>query len=464
MRNTMFGTQIRMLFCENCGAPLETVIEGGAVACSYCKATNAVRPRLDRFEAKRSSELPEPERIARLRMQDGVPYTPPARVAQLAVGDMIPDHKLTEAFDVFQATRLELKQTNGLDPSERMYALAVLVANTLLPKGDAVRARTALETALDVVVLERQRSCLRATLARHATREGDLLSAEQWLAGCDPRSDDLPSDSDYRVAQAVIDTARGNYHAVLATLGADNQAIPIADALDGAASVLRANALERLGDLPRATNLLVDQMGRAGAFGRRAIDSFALSYASLSLCPQSLPQATAAYAKKAAAKEGGFPLGLVIVGIFLLPQVLGFIGGPLVIALFLFLGGAASGDPTVFISSALGSLPFCLIPLLILSAFGLVGYFIHRAGKKRRWLREHGIPVFAQVRSFGPTGVFINNRPQQRLQLAWQSQAGLEEASINLTEIPTGQLLAPGAMVPIRVHPENSKEFVLELD
>ena len=209
MPPTTFATDIRMLLCEHCGAPLEATIQGGSISCGFCNATNIVQPRLDRFESVPSTQLSESERLARLRMQQGQGC----------------------------GTRRELKRSGSVEASERLYVLTHVVVDTLLQNQDTVRIRTVLETALESVVLERHRTCLRAMLARHAIREGDLDSARQWLAGCDPRSDNLGSDSEYRLSQALLATARGDPAAVVSILGRDENDIPIAEALADDAAV-----------------------------------------------------------------------------------------------------------------------------------------------------------------------------------------------------------------------------------
>ncbi len=455
-RDTLFGTQLRVLLCEHCGAPLEAALQGGRVQCGYCRATNEVRARFDHFDQAHATQLPEPERLARLRMQDQGPAPLPPSIASLAVGNVLLEHKLTEALDIFQATRREVKVTSGVEPSERLYSLAVLLATTAQLKGDFGRVRTVLETALDVVVLERHRTCLRAMLARQAVREGDLESAEQWLAGCNPRSDDLPSDSDYRVARALIDTARGNFPAVLWTLGRNNTEVPIADRLDAAASVLRANAYERSGDVQSAVQVLVDQMGRAGALGRRDIDAFAWTYSTLQLCAASLPRATAVFVKTRGSGRDGLQRVIVfIVAIVFIPNILIFLllgGGTM-------LSGMMGGEPVAFF---LG-LVISGTAVVVLGGLWLASRILSKKGDVTAWLQQHGVPVLAQVRSFERTGLIINGRPQMRLSVAWISSQGMVEAAMITTEYGEGQLM-PGTVVPIRVNPTSVSQFMVERD
>jgi hypothetical protein len=468
---TMFTTQVRVLFCENCGGPLETAVQGGAVPCSFCKATNAVRPRLDRFQAA-GTQVSEPERIARLRMQDGVAMTPPPSLASLIAGNAIPDYRLAEAFDVFQATRREVKTTQSPDASERLYFLTVLAAGTLALKGDFTRVRALLETALDVVVLQRHQNCLRAMLARNAIREGDLASAEQWLSGCDPRAEDLPSDSDYRVSKALLETARRDFGAALSTLGRTNDEVPIQDALDEAATVVRANALEKLGDVAGAVQLLRDRMGRSTAFGRQALEQFSRIYPSLALCAASLPQASAQHGQKAAAgasaRAGGsvaFVLIGVTVAIVLLTGVIGAVTMLPLAAVPFTPGvprdvGLAFGGIEMIVCAVIGL--STLLPVVIV---GGIGWRLWQRGREAAWLRANGAPAQGQVQAHESTGTKINGVPLVRVVVTYPSPAGPRTARTDmLMPFHLQTQLVPGATVPLRVHPTDPTKILIELE
>ncbi len=468
---TMFTTQVRVLFCENCGGPLESAVQGGAVPCTFCKATNAVRPRLDRFQSVGAS-VSEPERLGRLRMQDGVPMVAPPSLAGLVAGNAIPDYKLSEAFDLFQATRREVKTTQSPEASERLYFLTVMASGTLALKGDFTRVRALLETALDVVVLQRHQNCLRAMLARNAVREGDGASAEQWLSGCDPRSDDLASDSDYRVSKALLETGRGDFQAVLQTLGRSNDEIPTQDALDEAATVIRANALEKLGDVNGAVQLLRERMGRSSAFGRQALEQFVRVYPSLSLCATSLPQASGQHtqvaAKGAAARAGG-NVGYILIGVGVVSVL--FTVGIMAITMIPMLGmsfapgmpsgmGLAIGGTELFVCFIVG-----VTTVLPVGIMGLIGWKFIAKSREAAWLRQNGVPAHAQIRSVSTTGTRINNVPVVRIDLGYQSPAGPQQASSEmLMPFHLQTQLVPGASVPIRVHPQDPSKVLIEMD
>ncbi|HNS99184.1 MAG TPA: hypothetical protein PKL73_19660 [Polyangiaceae bacterium] len=122
-------------------------------------------------------------------------------------------------------------------------------------------------------------------------RSGDLQAAETWLAPCDPRSDDLETDTAYRMSRALIDTAKQNWNAVLRVLGTNDSDIPIMDSFDTLAAVLRANALQRTGQEQEATALLRKALSTLGAVARPVLNRLLQTYAPLGLCAQSYPSA-----------------------------------------------------------------------------------------------------------------------------------------------------------------------------
>lgn len=89
-------------------------------------------------------------------------------------------------------------------------------------------------------------------LAQQAAKGGEVEAAEQWLELCDPRSSDLDMDSSYRLARAIVETARGDWFKVLDTLGTVHGAVPVYDMWDLLASALRIHALEMTGRTAQA--------------------------------------------------------------------------------------------------------------------------------------------------------------------------------------------------------------------
>ncbi len=465
MARTIFATQVRMLLCERCGAPLETTIEGGAVPCAYCKATNAVRPRLDRFAPTRASALSEPERLARLRAQDHTPYKLPPSVEALAPGGSVSEARLTEAFDVFQATRQELKNTQSPEASERLYALTLVVTNTLTRLADSARVRSLLETTLDVVVLERHRNSLRAMLSRHAAREGDLDSAEQWLAGCDPRSDEISSDSDYRVSRAFIDTLRGRPDAVLEVLGRSDADVPIDDRLDLQAALLRAHAIEVKGDVEGAVRTLTDVLRAGGGAMRQGMIQTREAYAhAVSLCPKSFPTALEREVRRVTspwrliASLWFIMLGISAIFAFAMGantwenyhRAVDGYGGSAAVR------RAAWNDIVVHNASQLAFIVgFYSLVVVAISAGVLLWT------RKRRQRLLHGRRVLARISSVTGGNLVVNGVPQVQVVLEWQDGATSRSAKMT---VGAGPGVAPGGTLAVIVDPKNPSKAMLEPD
>src|SRR5262249_50734103 len=147
---TTFSTQVRILLCSNCGAPLEASIAGGQTACRYCSAMNQLAGRDDRFlaGAQQQAPIPEPERIARLRSQDGRPLLPPASIASLVPNGQLPAWKVQEALAVWQSTRQELRGSANYEAAERLLFLTMVLSNHFSEQNDTLRQRAMFESAL----------------------------------------------------------------------------------------------------------------------------------------------------------------------------------------------------------------------------------------------------------------------------------------------------------------------------
>jgi hypothetical protein len=241
--NTTFSYALRMALCQNCGAPIEAAPGGGSFACRYCGAHNQLVARSEQpILAHQPQPLSEQERLLRLQQQDGRPLLPPPSLQSLVPEGQLAPWKVNEAIQVWNSTRGEVARTANYEAGERLVFLTMVLANHFSENNDLLRQRAMFESALDACTLPRHKQIMRGYLARSAARQGDLSAAEQWLTPCDRMSDDLETDSAYRFSRAFIDTARGNYNAVLHVLGASPKQVPLMDAVDAVCVVLRANA------------------------------------------------------------------------------------------------------------------------------------------------------------------------------------------------------------------------------
>lgn len=454
--DTTFSHELRILLCEQCGAPLEVGLGGGQVQCRYCGAAHAAVGRDERpvVVAAAKAQIPEHERIARLRAQDGRPLLPPASLLSLMPGGDLPSWKVNEAIAVWQQSRREARGTGNFEAAERLLFLTMALSNHFSEAGDFRRQRALFESALEAFTLPRHRQVMFGYLCRSAVRAGDLDAAQKWLAPCDPRSDDLQSDSAYRFSRAVLDTALGNFPAVLHTLGAMPNDVPIMDAMDPACSVLRANAHERMGNLPAAIEALRRSMSAENASGRQSMEKFRAVYGHLRLCEQSFGPALmqhAAVASKKAATRASAGIHLVFLPIAALT---GLASLGCIIAAALSLAGVLEEG----VAGGCGVALFTLLPITLV--FGGVGLAFRKAAKRAAYLRAHGIQGRARVLAVVHTGVTVNGRPQMqmRLQVELPGRAPYEASSKMLGAVPMG------AQVAVRVDPRNPSDVLIELE
>lgn len=465
--DTTFSHERRVLLCQQCGAPLEAIAAGGNVQCRYCGTYSALGVRDERplFAVGAQSALPEPERLARLRAQDGRPLLPPHSLLPLLPNGVLEAWKVNEAVAVWQSTRAQLRSQPDFDAAERLLFLTMVLAQYFFEQGDRVRQRALFESALESFGLPRHRQMMLGYLSRCACRAGDLAAAQRWLAQCDPRPDDLAMDSSYRYSHAFLDTVLGNFPSVLAALGNHFDEVPIQDAIDASACALRANALEKLGHVDAAAQELRLGFQRGSAM-RQSIEQFIALHPSFALCPASLPRARSGHAEQAATlaasrASGGavFAWAFLLVGSVSLfvALVLGAIElAPLVG--FELLGGPPQGeDPypiMILVFGIIGPLFF---------GIGAVAFFAASAAKR---LRLHGIRAQARVLGLLPTNMSINDRPVMKVQVSIE-MPGRAPYTAESRAILDGVLAAraiPGALLPVRVDPKRPQKFILELD
>jgi hypothetical protein len=238
-------------------------------------ASRAGRPQVD-----------EAVRLARLRGQDGRPLLPPPNLSHYVHEGALRPERLQEAMHDWNETRASLLRGGGFRMEERLYFLTSLLVTPLGASGDFTRQRAVMESAIELSTSPLYRHSLRCMLARNAVRAGDIRAAEEWIAACDPSSDDLHVDSELRCTQAYIATARADWPAVLTALGVRTRDLPIAGHLTRLCGLLRANAHEKLGRLDLAVSEL-DELCRAGETPASLRGSIAVN-AALGLCPRSI--------------------------------------------------------------------------------------------------------------------------------------------------------------------------------
>lgn len=455
-----YTTQVRLLLCGNCGAPHDAPPNGGVIACKFCGAQSQLAPRaqLPAFAPMTRTQLSEPERLLRLRMQDNRPLLPPQGIAHLfGPGGEIPPWKEQEVFAAWQSCR-KRAATGALDAAEELFFLTEALGNKFVQASDWTRHRAMLESALEALSLPRHRSSVAATLCLGACRQDDLQGAETWLQIVDSASDDLYADSMYRMARARVATKKGDFPTVLQMLGQTSGEIPIHDAIDALAAVYRANAWERTGRIDLAVQSLATEMAKSPQH-RASIGAIVRIHG---VCQTSFAQAET----QAGARSADAAAALTSAGIEKVFVPLGAVF--VVIGILWFLGAAASGVITAAttgnvgaafggIGAGFGGIIFGVVG----GIFFLIGRTMAQAAKKAAYLAQHGVRAQATVISVQGTGTKINGVAQLELRLRVEL-TGRPPYETSLRALLGSRGVAPGSVVAVRVDPNDPNTVALE--
>jgi DNA-directed RNA polymerase subunit RPC12/RpoP len=438
----MFAYRRRVLACERCGAAVEVAVGGGHAQCTRCGAPIVATARPE-TSVPRSPPMNEMERLHRLRQQDGRPLLPPAGLETLLQGGRIEPWKLNEARQIWGQTRAHLRtQPADIAAAERIVFLTMMLSNTLVGSGDDLGLRALYEGALEVLTLPRHRQTMRCYLARHAARTNDLESAEAWLAGCDPGSDDLMTDSAWRVTRAFLDTGYGRSQNVLQVLGGNDRDVPIDDSMDPVAAVLRANAWERMGNLDAARTTLARLMTSGQSASIEAVVKAMPPH--WQVCAQSVEGARQQHRSHLGTKASSAgTFGWIFI-------VAGFI--PLVAIV-----------PVVLFSSGSAHFPVLLV-LIFPLIFGGVGWKMVSSAKRAKKIAEEGLHGTAKILHVAPTGTRINNVPV----MAFTAQVNVPghppvQCVMKKLFNPAMAGVAVGRDVPCVWHPQYPTEVVLDI-
>jgi DNA-directed RNA polymerase subunit RPC12/RpoP len=455
MHKTLFSRELRLLLCPQCGAPIEGTIAGGSVACRYCRATAIVAPRdesRDMAIAAVQSPVSEAERFQRLREQDHKPLLPPPALQHLVVNGTMPPELVPQALGEFQRARQEMASGNAsFGATERLYFVTLLLYGALSRQGKDAEVRALLETARDLLSDPRHRQVLHGMLARNASRVGDPSAAEEWLRLCNARAADIQMDTAYRFSRAYVSTRAGDYQTVLQVLGTRIDDVPIADGQDEICALLRANALERTGQLQAAVEQIVQissgEPGRA-----QLVDQIAAANPELALCPQSLAAARAQAASMMASAvrtKSSFNIGAII----------GFAVGGVVIGLVLDFAAWAI-VPSDFIGAVHTVIIIGTIGVSFLATFG--GIAKAKAAKQK--LLQEGVLGRARVMSANGTGITVNDEPMLELQLQVQLPGRAPYIAIHREIVggPNMMRTAMGSSLAVRVHPSDPTQMAVD--
>lgn len=233
-----FRHDIRVLLCDGCGGPLEVPTGGGSTTCRFCGAQVHPTPREEiDLALPGATEADEIIRLEILRAQHKKPSS---------VTSSLAEENFDLAFDLWKRSYGEIRASYAAATESTLAARCLDLVNHHATRVELAKGRAIVESTLEQVRSRRHVQSLRCWMARMAIVGDDRVSAEQWLARCDPRSEDLEMDTTYRVSVAALELARGDPAAVLFQLGDRGGEVPLLSAYSSLAALLRADALERL--------------------------------------------------------------------------------------------------------------------------------------------------------------------------------------------------------------------------
>ncbi len=455
---SVYDFKNRILACENCTAPIKVPKAGGDIICSECGEVSAFgpQPKLKPLKFQKKKSIPEDQRIERLRAQDGKPLLAPEGLKGVIEDNEIPEWKLEEAKSVWLSLKKKVAEDNDFAAAESLFFLTFVFNNLYKDSEDAKRKRALNESALEAFSLPRHKQLMMCQLGGEAAKEGDVKSAKLWLKNCDPLADDIQADSYYRYAMALVATRNKNWSGVIKHLGSAYDEIPIMDAYDGVCVVLRANALEKQGNVEGAKEELMRYMNACGASGQSLVARIIDNYDFFDPCPQSFAQADEAYNKKAASSMGGMlGVGIMLMGSAGVMAAIGLVG---IIAFAAKLSLPMFGQPSVddivgmVVMTGMAGLPFF---------FGLSMFM---GAKKKQRLRLHGIRGRGKIISLKPTGTRINKVPQYELHIMVKAdniQPYEAKTKILIRAVEAGAF-QPNQVVPLRIDPDKPQDVMVE--
>lgn len=384
--------EVRVLACDACSGPLESAPQDGTALCSYCGAENqCLPPRHERIEPEADRHgISEEERLGRLARDGGGDIPTHEDVKRLCTASGWLRHdRVTQANAMWRESRLALQQNPNEDIAQRFAQLTVKLSAFYTKQGDLLRVRGLLESALDLLTLPAHRHLIAVQLTRQAAEVNDLAGARYWLSLCDHRSLDIYADSWYRIARSQVETVEEDWNSVLVTLGRTKGEIPINSASVALTGILRANALERLGQHEQARIELISAMEHYAEYTtiKDHYDNLRAQWEKQghSLCPETFGDAVRAVERKqiireASEKASADGRNLLWVGALLVLPAVGFYVYLLVSNLTNWINFAA---PAVF--------------LIVGASLLFVGFRAQVRGRRFRRVRLQGLPATGTV-------------------------------------------------------------------
>lgn len=450
----IFNDARRTLVCAACGSLVEAPLEGGSVTCSSCSHGWLVGPRppppastTDRAERLFS---PSPA----LHLDEGGEL--PAELAPFVETGSLPlRSKAKEIRRAWTEILADLRQQGSIEAEKRLIWLTRALydpplEHTALHQRARLQLRAEVESAAEVMGSSSHRQQMWSLLSRAACRAGDLVSAAAWLERSSGPADDAAGDAAVRLARGYIETARGNWAAVLNALGKTTREAPAATSYAAEVALLRANALEHLGRQNEAALLITRELRRLGTAHARLMARIVMANArTLPLCALSHTKGQRRYASEAVGKTPQWYNARLWI---LLPALL--LTGFLVRELDAMHLPPAPEQLLGVSALAVGAL-FTIV----------LSWRAYRAYYQDVRLRAEGVPSIAMIDSAQPTGTLVNDLPQLDLRVRVLVGTGWSPARIKAYVHPLHmQRFSPGSRIPVRVDKKDPRHLVLELE
>lgn len=248
-----FDIEIRILSCDNCGAPVRASEAGGTTSCEYCGTQMVIgQRRLDPVRV--AHNLHGDARLAKLRMQTGraLPDNPYSTVTPPPGCETLIRSGQPEVIEQLAVRFREALALVRADPSFDHQRLLWWCA-TMLNQGYGMHdkhleRRAVLERAIDTIADPGFRHMLFVNLAGAAARAGERQAARAWIDKCDPEPEDVMLDSGYRIGLASVLVREGDMRQTLEIVGAKVGDIPEAHQYRMMFALYRIHAHELLGD------------------------------------------------------------------------------------------------------------------------------------------------------------------------------------------------------------------------
>jgi hypothetical protein len=232
----------------------------------------------------------EAARVASLwrQLRSGMQVRNP-QIATIILHGILPEKNVPTAMQLWEQTRATVA-INPAAVADDLVVLTNLLTNYYVKRGERAKVRALWETALEASHTPAHMQYIRASLCRAAVNDGDDNAAAGWLAPCNPQPADLMSDTAYRASYAYLLTAQGQFDGVVQALGDRPDVLPFFSTLLPLCGVLRANAIEKRGDVSTAVAQLKAFIAADRNYAIN-LPTIVHAHPRLALCPQSLPLA-----------------------------------------------------------------------------------------------------------------------------------------------------------------------------